>query len=82
MALKSFSDVPIAVQEAMLFFGKTKKQVYWAIDKGKIKARQSCCSENWILSLDSCIALWGKPSMDLVTEIQEDWHEAQVPSQS
>ena len=69
------NDVPITIQEAMCFWDKSKKQVYWAIWREQVKARQSVCSENWILSYNSCVDLWGAPSMtDLAVSVLEDWH--------
>lgn len=69
------ATLPITIQEAMCFWGKTKKQVYWAIWREEIKARQSVCSENWILDFASCAAKWGTPVMlDLSAEVLEDWN--------
>lgn len=68
-------DMPITIQEAMLFWSKSKKQVYWALWREQIKARQSCCSENWIISFNSCVRAWGAPTAPAIAA-QElvDWN--------
>lgn len=67
-------DVPISIQEAQLLFGKSKKTVYWAIWRDEIRARKSVNSKNWMLSLASCIALWGQPIMtNLIEDIRDEW---------
>ena len=72
--MKLLSDVPISPQEAELLFGKSKKAVWWAVQRDQVKARQSVCSQNWMLSLNSCIRAWGEPVMsDLVEEIRRDY---------
>jgi len=67
-------DVPISIQEAILLFDKSKKTVYWAIWRDSIRARKSVNSKNWMLSLASCIALWGQPIMqNLMVDIVSEW---------
>lgn len=74
MSFAQNDDVPISKQEAQLLFNKSKKVVEYAVWKDKVRARQSVNSENWMLSLNSCIALWGEPVMqNLVNDIREGW---------
>lgn len=77
MKLSSNLDVPISKKEAQLLFGKSKKQVEWAVWRDQVAARQSVNSENWMLSLNSCIAFWGQPVMEnLVDDIRQEWEDA------
>lgn len=73
--LLSDKDFSIAHKEAELLFGKSKKQVEWAILREKIKARQALNTNQWFISYQSCVALWGQPvATNLVKEITEGYH--------
>ncbi len=73
---KQAPDVPISPQEAMLLFSKSNKTVWYAIYRDKVLARQSVNSQNWMISLNSCIALWGQPvAENLVADIRQEWED-------
>lgn len=69
------NDLPISIQEVELFWSKSKKAVWWAIQRDIIKARQSVASQVWMVSYNSCVEAWGQPlASNIVAPILEDWN--------
>ena len=76
MAVKELTTFPITIKEACKIFGKSKRQVQWAIWRDNIKARQCLLSSSWILDYNSCVEFWGNPlESALVAEVRMDWHD-------
>lgn len=72
MELETF---PISIKEAQNIWGKTKRQVLWAVWRDNIKARQCFFSKSWLLDYNSCAAFFGEPiDQKLVDDIRMDWH--------
>lgn len=73
--LLSDKDFSIGHGEAQLLFGKSKKQVEWAIDRGKLRWRQALNTNQYFISFRSCVELWGEPvASNLIDEITREYH--------
>jgi len=71
MAINGKQDFAIAPKEAELLWGKSKREIQWALWTDKVRARQALNTSQWFISYNSCVALWGEPiAKNLVAEIE------------
>lgn len=53
------------LREVCYLWGKTPRQVYYAIDRGHVHARKSVTGGSWLLDYESVVKHWDKPNKDI-----------------
>ena len=69
-------NLALTMSEVQLVWGKSRRQVDWAIWTDKVVARQALGQRSWLVRYDSCVKCWGQPLRnDLIEMIRLDWNE-------
>lgn len=55
----------LCLQEVCIMWGKSPRQVHWAIDRDQVIARKSFTGGTWLLSYDSVLQFWGEPEKSI-----------------
>lgn len=58
----------ICLQEVCKLWGKSPRQVHWAIDRDHVSARKSITGGTWLINYRSVVLHWGLPEKEL-----EEW---------
>lgn len=61
----------LTLPEVALLWGVSRRQVDYAIWRDELSARMSLTGGSWLVSYDSCVSLWGKPSKTVDMAISE-----------
>jgi hypothetical protein len=61
----------ITIQEACIFWGKSRRTVDWAILRDEVTARKSVTGGTWLLTYYSCMEKWGEPIVPISDWMQD-----------
>lgn len=55
----------VTLQEVCKLWGKSPRQVHWAIDRDHVAARKSITGGTWLLLYNSVTSHWGDPVVSI-----------------
>lgn len=61
---KELSEI-LCLQEACVLWGKSPRQVHYAIDRDQIVARKAITGGTWLITYDSLVEHWGQPERSI-----------------